>query len=59
MLDYTNIIDNPFPNNFDSSGQWTPASYNDVKAAHRAKHENEAISNSDKAMAEMITSVLK
>lgn len=59
MLDYTNIINDPFPDNRDASDQWTPKSYNEIKAEKRRKEEEERSASMDNQLASLMTSMFK
>lgn len=59
MDTYRNIIDDPFPDNQDEIGQWTPMSYNEMKAQIQARNAEKVTAEQDSQMASMLTSILK
>lgn len=59
MDTYKNVISDPFPDNQDSMGQWTPMSYNEMKALNNAAAAEKATAAQDSQLASMLTSMFK
>lgn len=60
MLHYSNIINDPYPDTIDPvTGDWLPKSYNQVKAESKARAEDEFMKSNTKALAGMLSSILK
>lgn len=60
MLHYSNIINDPYPDTIDPvTGEWLPKSYNQVKAESIARAQNQLIKSNTKALAGMLSSILK
>lgn len=60
MLHYSNIINEPYPDTIDPvTGEWLPKSYNQVKADSMARAEDKLMKSNTKAIAGMLSSILK
>lgn len=60
MLHYSNIINDPYPDTIDTvTGEWLPKSYNQVKAESMARAEDKFMKSNTKALAGMLSSILK
>lgn len=60
MIHYTNIINDPYPDIIDPvTGDWLPKSYNQVKADSIARAQNHLLKSNTKALAGMLSSILK
>lgn len=60
MIHYSNIINDPYPDTIDPvTGEWLPKSYNQVKADSIARSQNQLIKSNTKALAGMLSSILK
>lgn len=60
MLHYTSIINDPYPDVRDPvTGDWLPKSYNDVKSDALARAEQELMKSDMRAVAGMLSSILK